>query len=372
MSLNLRTAAASGTLLLAAAVACAQTGEKPELLLNADTMKMTIPGLENIKLPPQAQAALGGRGFGGAQRTLYVSLSKSGAPPAAPSASLDIPGGLQLGPKLDLQVDLPAKPGAEGDAAPGNPTIPDFRLERYWGCSETVRPGQPKVVSTKDLAPGIAAGLARAGRPGRIGAVLAQNSTHAYWPNGKNPAQQQIQEGAALPGKYELHSNFVPGVNFEVPAGVTFLEPVSLTLPQGPDVLNKSVEVQWKTVPGALGYVAMATGMKQPKTMVMWTSAEGEEGMTLAFTAEGDPKALVAKGVLLPPDRTKCSIPEGIFKGAQAVSVQLIAIGPSFTQTSSTPAVKVRIRSTGMSMLGGAGFGGFGGGLGKQKPGDDN
>lgn len=364
MPLKLRPLAAGGALLLAAAVACAQSGDKPELTLSADTMKMTIPGLENIKLPPQAQAALGGSGFGSAQRSLSVTLMKPGAPPESPTASLDIPEVLKLGPKLDLQVNQPAKPGVEGDPAlPGG--IPDFVLNRYWGCSQTVRPGQPKVTSTKDLAPGIAAGLARSGRGARVNGGRP-NWTDAYWPNGKNPAQNRIQETAALPGKYALHSNFVPGVQFEIPAGVTFLEPVSLTLPQGADALDRSVEVAWKPVAGALGYVAMATGMKQPKTMIMWTSAESEDGIAAAYGADGDPKAQVAKGILLPPDRTKCYIPEAIFKGCQGVSVQLIAIGPSFTQAG-TPAVKVHTRSTGMSMLGfPGGFGGAG------KPGDDN
>lgn len=349
MSLPARPLFAAASVLLAATVACAQTGEKPVLLLSADTMKMSIPGLENIKLPPQAQAALAGR-FGG-QRSLLVNLTRPGAPPASPTASLDIPDGLKLGAVLPLQVDPHAE--ADRDTDPGTAEkVPDFEIRRYWGCSETVRQGQPRVVSIRDLGAGVFANLPRPGARGARFHLGRANWTDAHWPNARDKKSGQVPEGAALPGKYALHSNFVPGVNFDIPAGVTFLDPVALTVPKGGNVLAKTIPVSWKALPGAVGYVAMATGMKGEKTMVLWTSSEGEEGLGAAFGEDTDAKSLVSKGIFLPPDRTQCFIPAGIFEGCEGVSVQLIAIGRSFTQNDTTPAVRVRVRSIGMTMVG--------------------
>lgn len=338
----------SAALLLAAATS-AQEGAKAQLVVSAETFKTSIPGLEGVKLPPEAQAALGASLAG--QRMLNVRLQKPGAPPAAPTAMLDIPVGLKLGPTLELEVDRPGKPGANAvDPEVLKQRFQGFEMLRYWGCSATVRAGQPKTVKAGEFSAEALSRLPGAAGVGGRGA----DSTLAVWPNAK-AKDPQVQAAAALPGKYALKSNFVPGIGFEVPAGVTFLDAVSLTVPQGPDALDKAVPVSWKAVPGALAYFGFASGLRG-KTMIMWNTAEQDDALGAAFDDSADAKALIAKGVYLSPERTSCTIPAGIFKGCQGVSVQLIAVGPSFVQGGSNPSVKVTTRSTGTTILG-ANFG---------------
>lgn len=337
-----------GAVLLLAAGTSAQEGAKAQLTVSAETFKTTIPGLEGVKLPPEAQAALGSLG---AQRILAVRLQKPGAPPAAPTASLDIPTGLKLGNTLNLEVDRPGQPGSTTvNPEEFKQRFQGFEMQRYWGCSATVRPAQPKTLKAGEFSADVLSRL-----PGTAGvAGRGPDTTVAVWPNAKvmNP---QLPQGTALPGKYALKSNFGAAVGFEVPAGVTFLDAVSLTVPQGPNVLEQAVPLNWKVVPGALGYFAMASGLRG-KTMIMWNSAEQDDALAGAFNDAADAKAQVAKGVYLAPDRTTCTIPAGIFKGCQGVSVQLIAIGPGFEQPGN-PTVKVTTRSTATSILG-ANFGG--------------
>ncbi len=329
----------------ALALAASAQGEKPTLTLTATTTRTSIPGLANIELPkgvelpPEARALLGGAG----QRSLLVRLARPGAPPANPSAELDIPGGLKLGPTLVLDVPRPAGGGKGEDV----PTLPQgfekFEIRQYWGCSAAVRPGQPRVLRGGGLPVGQ---IPRGPVPGTRGGAGAEGVS-AHWPNGRQKTPPIAAE-AALPGKYQLRTNLTPNLGFEVPSGVTFLPPVELTATSD---LAKPVKLSWKPVAGALGYIAIATGSNGKNTMIMWSSAETGDAAA-AFGSSGDPRDLVQKGILMKPDRVECTIPAGIFAGCQGVSVMFRAIGPSFEQAGSTPAVKVETESMATLVLG--------------------
>jgi hypothetical protein len=59
-----------------------------------------------------------------------------------------IPGGLKLGKSLTL---IPIEPSAptKGDTPSGKIPDVEVKITEYWGCSATVRPGQPKVATFK-------------------------------------------------------------------------------------------------------------------------------------------------------------------------------------------------------------------------------
>jgi hypothetical protein len=333
--------ALAGALGLSASGQEAPTGDRPQLGVFADTIKTTIPGLEGVQLPPEAQAALGGFG---AQRALRVHLWTPGpAPQGSPTAALDVPAGLKLGPTLDLEIPRPGKPsGADGAVA----TPEAFEIRRYWGCGEAARAGQPKVVKSGDLKPEQLRGIrARGFSAGR------DAWTDAAWPNSRQKTPAMAPAGAALPGKYALRSSYVSGVTFDVPAGVSFLEPLALSGPKEPDP-SKAIPLSWKPVPGAVGYVAFAMAQRGKNAMVMWTSAERDtEEWHTDFTFADRAKELTAAGHWLPADRTACTIPAAAFSGCESVSVQVYAFGPSFAQPGSTPAVRVQTRSIGMLIL---------------------
>ena len=75
-------------------------------------------------------------------------LWSPGAAPAEATANLDIPAGLALGKTLPLELMRPEarKAQAEKVRIPEEYRITDdFEIRQYWGCSETVLPGQPKI-----------------------------------------------------------------------------------------------------------------------------------------------------------------------------------------------------------------------------------
>lgn len=333
-----------GVVLLAAAAASSQEGSKPQLSVYAETYKFNIPGLE--KLPPEARAALGSAAQ--AQRNLRVQFWSPGAPPASPSANLDIPAGLQLGKTLPLEIP---KGGDETDPTSPNFKFPKgyekFEFHRYWGCSATVKPGQPKVVKGASIT---AEQAERAAKAAKAAGGKAPSNTYAYWPNNLQKMPPKLETSAAMPGGYQLKTNYAGGVAFQVPDNVNFLAPVDLTV-DGSD-LSKAATLSWKPVPNAVGYYAMAMGTKGENIHVMWISSEVPDGFDQGFQTTGEVQALVQKGVYMPPSKTQCTIPAGIFQGCKAVSVQVMAYGPSFTQGNTTPSVRVYTQSTAMATLG--------------------
>src|SRR5262245_10130764 len=83
--------------------------------------------------------------------TLYTSRNTSLA-----EAMQGVPAGTQLAPTLTLQTPERPQPPPPTEEGPAEFKYepPKGKLVMYWGCSETVRPGQPKVVdlSTATLA----------------------------------------------------------------------------------------------------------------------------------------------------------------------------------------------------------------------------
>ena len=59
-----------------------------------------------------------------------------------------IPSGLNLGKSLTL---IPVEPShsEKGESTPGKVPDIEVKISEYWGCSATVRPGQPKVATFK-------------------------------------------------------------------------------------------------------------------------------------------------------------------------------------------------------------------------------
>jgi len=341
---------------LAATAAVAQDA-KGQLTLYVETTKMAIPGLEGIKLPPEAAGALAQ--FQAGTRTLRVELHTPGAPPAAPEANLDLPDSLKLGKTLPLEIPKPGQ-GAQTGNDPmlgGSPEKMEFR--RYWSCGATVKPGQPKVMRPGQATPEQLARLR--GLRGQVGAGGAATDTWAYWPNSKDRMPRKIDEKAGLPGKYLLRTNFAGQVGFEVPANVQFMAPV--TLSTSTDDLAKPITLSWKPVEGAVAYFAMAFGVKGKDSFVMWNSADTDEGSEAGYAPTAEIRAQVEKGTLLAPSRVECTIPVGIFQGCQSVTVMVHAYGPGHWQPApmaGVPNVRVVTRSVGMTPLGGPKFPGLG------------
>ena len=227
-------------------------------------------------------------------------------------ASQQIPSGMRMGESLPL---LPPPP----QAAPREtePTdLPDEvrrepprgRILIYWGCSEAVPSGQPRVIDLARAAPTdfaqAFAGRMAADRGPRVG------STHVLYPNERN--RVALAPGSSLIGEHQVKGEGVPAsMRFALGAAQDIMPPIQLTTQGTP---ADSIVLNWATVPHARAYFLHAFG-KQGEDMVMWSSSEKPDSGFGLF--DYLPNATIDRwtqdGVLLPAAATQCNIPKGIF-----------------------------------------------------------
>ncbi len=100
--------------------------------------------------------------------------------------------------------------------------------------------------------------------------------------------------------------------------------------------------------------------------MIIWSSSEQPDpGWGLMdYVAPAQVKKLIDEKVVLPPSTLNCTIPAGIFGAAEGAMVRMVAYGPELNlahpprpANAKSPwepewAVRVRNKSTGMTMLG--------------------
>src|SRR2546421_2749416 len=211
-------APAAALLALSIAAGARADGTQAYLGIFAETASMKMagmampPGLANIKLPPGVKlppAAANAMRMFQPHRNLTVRLWSPGIAAESASASLAVPDGLKLGPKLDLELYRP-KPGeAEGGTAgPGGGIDPQMKIVRYWGSSATVKPGQPEIIEFNGLSPEQKALMRASAAKMRRGNsyFYKPDWTTGYWPTQAQPGL--VEDDAALPGHYALSSNY--------------------------------------------------------------------------------------------------------------------------------------------------------------------
>lgn len=321
------------------------------------TTKMIMPGM------PDLPAGMDIPGIGAPTKSMTMDLTSDKQVNASSKAQCAVPEGLKLGPKVDLEIDLPVKetPPVGGSTEGTKPTASKFVMKTYWDCSETVLPGQPKVIDTEQMMKGMPTGGMMG--PGKMRGmkpptVTVGDQSHAYWPNGKGG--KKIVKDSSSPGLYELTTNYCGGTSITFGQGQEFLVGIDITSPgKGEPNLDKAIKVEWKSVPNAVAYHITAMAGKQGE-MVMWTSSSKPD-MTLDLTGKAfsqtEITSYVEKGILLPATATACSIPAGIFKDTGAPMISMTALGVDKAQEKDGIRTLVIVRSTGMLMLGSMGGG---------------
>jgi hypothetical protein len=237
---------------------------------------------------------------------------------------------------------------------------PKGRLLFYWGCSETVRPGQPRVLDFAKAAPDEYSKF-MIGRfaPDRGAKAVAGRSV---WPNEQD--RKRVPANASLNGDHAVSGEGVPaGLRFAVGAAHDFMPKISLSAqgdPKGP------INVGWADVNNARAYFLTAMGGKGEQEMIIWSSSEQPDpGWGLMdYLPPAQIERLLKEKVILPTSIQRCAIPAGIFAGADGAMVRMIAYGPELNlahpprpANPKAPwnpewAVRVRVKSTGMTMLG--------------------
>jgi len=123
----------------------------------------------------------------------------------------------------------------------------------------------------------------------------------------------------------------------------------------------------WSKIPTAQGYFLQAMGFRQDgNEMIIWTSSELQDaGWGLMNYLPNDfLRRMIGEKVVLPASATSCTLPKGVFDGVEGAMVNAIAYGeelnlaqpprPADPKVAWEPvwAVKVRVKSTGMTPLG--------------------
>jgi hypothetical protein len=353
-------------LLAGSPAAAAEKAKTPvtQYWVSVATQNMSIPGM-----PQEGMSGLQGMIVGkmagvGPKKSLLLQLNSPSTLPSNPDATHDIPPGLNMGKTLPLLIPEREKP-VRGGAEPERKTEkPKVRMLFYWGCGETVRPGQPKVLDTEKMSmPDF--GKAMSGRTGSGQAPPSQRAGWAYaeWPNQKD--RQDVPKSSSLTGDHFVHGNYTPDMKFAVSERHDFMAPVEFTSVTG--ALTDSITFQWRKIPTAIGYFAMAIGHNE-KTgeTILWSSSDAQDpgyGL-MSYLPPADVNRFIRDKVVMGPEVTNCSIPMGIFKDATGAALQFIGYGdelniayPPKPKDSTKPheyiwALKLRNKSTGMLPIG--------------------
>ncbi len=325
-----------------------------------------MPGLPSLPSFLGGGASGGGNHYGNARamspgRWLDLALYTRSKPSGSEAAHA-IPPGMEMGASLPL-VPLVATAGARtpGESSDEPRERPSGRLLIYWGCGETVRAGQPRVI---DLASGDPQAFGRA-FAGRYAPDRGARATPGYslWPNEKSRAM--VPRGASLAGDHTISGDGVPAsMKFALGQAQDFMPSIQLT---SSGALAGSVALQWAAVPNARAYYLHAMA-SIGKDMVLWSSAETpDSGMGLFdYLSNATIDRWVTDKTLLSASTTHCAVPKGIFASGRdaGAMLRMIAWGgelnlahpprPSDVRKPWEPewTARVRVKATTMAMLG--------------------
>lgn len=280
-----------------------------------------------------------------------------------------LPAGMNLGESLKLIAPVPDKPVptiVDESAIEPSYERPKGKISIYWGCGETVRPGQPRSIDAATASiEDFAKFFVMRGKTTK-GARSAPG--HPAWPNKVD--DRKVPDTASLIGQHTFIGSGIPE-NFNV----------ALAAPQDlmPGIeLNQSkkegsVHLEWNSIPHARAYFISVmggqSGGNDSAEVIVWTSSElADFGFGLVdYQSNADIDKWIAEKVILPASATKCDVPKGIFGEQAGGMLRMIAYGSeaffAYPPRPNDPKIawapdwqtKVRVKSTFSSMLGGFG-----------------
>ena len=309
---------------------------------------------------PAQQAEFGNTETGAAGRWMDVTLYTS-RNPNLQLATQSVPPATGLAPSLKLMAPERPKPVPRGeDEAPTefNYEPPKGKLLLYWGCSETVRPGQPKVVDLQTATMAEFAKFFESRRSTTRGAHAAAG--RPVWPSRDD--KRVFPAGASIAGPHAYQGDGVPeSFKFSIPAAQDIMPALQLKQSEQPAF----VRLDWNAIPTARAYFLGSMGAREGEqnTIVIWTSSELPDSGFGLFDYQTN-RAIdgwLKDKVLLPPTTTTCAIPK---EAAGQGMLRAIAYGSelnmAYPPRPTDPAVawepdwnvKIRVKSLTTTMFG--------------------
>lgn len=338
-------------------------GPAAQYWIDLSTTNMSIPGMSGSggMFGSMMGSAMGG---GARSKTMEAELHVR-AKPAGVEGTHAIPSGMNMGDSLLLVPIKPVQTGrADSTSSREREEQPKGRILVYWGCGETVRPGQPKVL---DLAKQNYGEFAQFfSSRGGFSKGVQHKPGDSYWPNERD--NKQVPDGASLQGQHAVSGEGVPAsLKFSVGAANDFLPKAQLNAAGAP---ADSVKAEWQSMDNAKAYFLHAMGSTKGgadgNDMIFWSSSEKPDmgWSMMTYLSPSQITNYLQQKVILQPSTTSCAIPKGIFEKAQGAMLNMIAYGPELNvshppRPAKAPAnwqpewtARVRVKSTGMTMLG--------------------
>lgn len=289
--------------------------------------------------------------------TLYTSRNTNLA-----EALQAVPASTQLAPTLKLQTPERPKPpppvSDDDQPTEWNYEPPKGKLVMYWGCSETVRSGQPKVV---DLSTASLAELDKFFESRRA----TQRGAHAtfgrpVWPSKDD--KRVLPAGASIAGEHSFKADGVPeSFSFTIPPAQDLMPALQIRQQKTPT----AVQLSWNAISTARAYFLGSMGALPDggQGFVLWTSSElPESGFGLFdYQTNTAVDGWLKDKVLLAPTVTTCAVPN---EAAGQGMLRAIAYGtelnlahparPADPKVAWEPEwnVKIRVKSMATTMMG--------------------
>jgi hypothetical protein len=262
-------------------------------------------------------------GFAGMGGARIMQIDSRGAPlEASPDeAWLTPPSALKMGELPLLRPERPQETATDPSYGHEN-----WTMKIYWGSSKTVLPGQPIVISTKDVAKNSgklfsyqpSANIWRGAPKGGWG--------WGQWPNAGRA--ESVPNDGSLKGDHFVRGNYLPHINFKIERH-DFLPAITARSSGGG---AESAAVAWDDVPGAIGYFAYAMAVDEAaKEMTIWTSSTKATAGIQGHEHSSKIKELINNGVVLSAAARAVDIPAGIFEGKQNPILMVHAWGDDFS-----------------------------------------
>lgn len=213
---------------------------------------------------------------------------------------------------------------------------PKGKICLYWGCGDSVRQGQPKVLDMAKASPADYQKFFVSRSATQRGAHLADG--RPSWPNEQDA--RLVPEGASLIGEHVFTGQGVPeGFKFTIGQAQDIMPPLELTQHEK----DGATRLDWKGLPTARAYFFAAMGACGENEMVFWSSSEVPENGTglVDYQTNASVDRWLKEKVLLSTTSQTCTVPKGIF-GEGGAMVRGIAYG-SELNLAYPPGRKIRI-----------------------------
>jgi hypothetical protein len=265
-------------------------------------------------------------GLPSASQTIELKLGSTLAPTGAPEAFHTFPAGAQVNKPIYLQTPEPGRSGS----GPSAYKTPKGQISFYWGCGEKAGPGQPVILTFDKLMRGendpelqalqgsVDARSVRTPTPGN-------SKTYGDWPHEDRKKRNKDLEatfpiGSTLAGQHVIEGTYSPKIDFTLPEGQTFMEPVryATTAVQASGAIALSWNAPARVTGYSLGVMAPEKVDDESANIVMWSSAERPATFVMMeYLTPAEVKRLIALKAVLPPATTNCTVPAEVVKATK-------------------------------------------------------